>query len=850
VNANEARERGATTPPLLSQRERGLGGEGLFPDGVWFVNLAPIADPGLVATTIAHVLNVPESASKSIEESLRAFLREKRTLLLLDNFEHLLGAAPLVAELLVAAPGLKVLATSRAALHLRGEKEFAVAQLAVPPQEPRTKNRKFDRAGRDTVLSAELSLLSSAAELSQYAAVQLFVARAQDARRDFAVTNANAPAVAEICYRLDGLPLAIELAAARVKLFAPEALLTRLDNQLKLLTGGARDLPSRQQTIRGAIDWSYQLLDDGERMLFARLGVFVGGCTLEAAEAVCNAKGDLRLDIVDGLAALVDKSLLKQVDGMDGEPRFTMLETIREYARERLAASGELDVARHQHAAYYLTFAARAESALIGPQQPIWLDLLDADHNNLRAALEWGQAGDGADIRLRLAGSLWRFWFLRGYFTEGQQWLERALGQSSGPPAAQAKALAGVAFLAIFRGNSVQGMLSCTESLRLARQAGDQRLVAFSLSLLGDGYCQTTEFVRATAALEESLALARQVGDRWLIAFSLVLLAEVAHLQNDFVQVAPLAEESLALARQVGDRWLIALALFQLGNAATAKHDYTRARALHEEGLVISRELGDRLGMAIALLGLANTASAQGDTTRAWAYTEERLAIERELNNQEGIAHVLNDMGYIAYEQADYAGAKARFTESLALCRELGFHWCVAFQLMSLARVALAQPDYAQARAWLNESLTLCQAQALEGYIRPLVLLTLGRVACYEGDYASGWAHYIESLAGYQEIGNREGIAHNLVALGGLAAMQAQPVRAARLWGAAEELHDRDRVHLDRLERRDHNAAVAAARAQLDESTFSAAWAAGRTMTLEQAIAYALSEDDRGTERA
>jgi predicted ATPase/DNA-binding XRE family transcriptional regulator len=353
-----------------------------FADGVYVVMLEPISDPALVAPTIAQTLGVKERAGQAPLERLKAHLRDRRLLLLLDNFEQILAAAPIVAELLAAAPELKVLITSRALLHLYGEHEFAVPPLAVP----------------------DLNELPPLDALAQFAAVDLFVQRARAVKLDFALTHANAPAIAEICARLDGLPLAIELAAARTKLFTPEALLARLRNRLALLTGGARDLPARQQTLRGTLDWSYNLLDASEQRLFRRLGVFVGGCTLEAAAAVMSSElravsDDLynsELDILDGLASLLDKSLLRQNEGPDDEPRFVMLETIREYALERLAESGEEETVRNQHAAYYFALAHEAERHLRGAEQVRWLGRLALEHDNLRAALAWSQAHTGA----------------------------------------------------------------------------------------------------------------------------------------------------------------------------------------------------------------------------------------------------------------------------------------------------------------------------------------------------------------------------------------------------------------------------------------------------------------------
>jgi predicted ATPase len=392
-----------------------------FAEGTYFVDLAPISDPDLVASVIAQTLGARETGGRPLVELLNTYLREKHLLLLLDNFEQVLSAAPLVAGLLAAAPRLKVLVTSREVLHLRSEKEFPVPPLELPdPQHPK-----------------EIETLS------QYAAVQLFIARALDVKPDFAVTNQNAPALAEVCARLDGLPLALELAAARIKLFSPEALLARLNSRLAVLTGGPRDLPERQQTLRNTIEWSYNLLDAGEQTLFRRLSIFVGGCTGDAVEAVCNPDGDLPLEVIDRLAALLDKSLLKQLEGSDGAPRFMMLETIREYALERLAASGETEVLRRRHAECFLALAETAEPQFHGSDQRLWLDRIEIEHDNLRAALAWSLEGQRATpqspddqlrsaLGLRLAAALWQFWDRRGYAPEGRRWLERTLAADRG----------------------------------------------------------------------------------------------------------------------------------------------------------------------------------------------------------------------------------------------------------------------------------------------------------------------------------------------------------------------------------------------------------------------------------
>ena len=439
------------------------------------------------------MLEVGETAGKPLVESLAGHLRGRSLLLVLDNFEQVLAAAPLLAELLTACPGLKVLVTSRAALHLSGEHEFPVPPLELP--DPKH--------------------LPDLETLSQYEAVTLFIQRARAARPDFQVTNASAPAVAELCARLDGLPLAIELAAARVKLLSPQALLARLGRRLNLLTGGARDLPARQQTLRSAIDWSYELLEPDEQAMFARLAVFVGGCTLEAVEAVCHPGVDRPLEVLDGLALLVDRSLLRQVEGTEGEPRFGMLETIREYAAERFEESGDAETWRQRHAGYYLALAEQAAPELLGPQQGTWLERLEREHDNLRAALGWALEHGGATLGLRLAVALGHFWAVRGHLSEGQAWLERALSRWSEAPApARAGALSAAGHLAYIKGEYERAATLHEESLSVQRALGDQRGVALSLHNLGRVAHYSGDFERAAALYDESLAIRASIGGR------------------------------------------------------------------------------------------------------------------------------------------------------------------------------------------------------------------------------------------------------------------------------------------------------------------------------------------------
>ncbi len=625
----------------------------VFPDGAWFVDLAPITDPTLVPSAIAAALKVRGDGAQSLGDVLRDFLRERRLLLVLDNVEQVVAAGAQVAELLAMCPSLKVLATSRVRLRLRGERELPVPPLPLP--EP----------GRAIPL----------ARLTQYEAVALFVARAGEVRPGFAVTNETAPAVAEICHRLDGLPLAIELAAARVKLLPPKALLDRLERRLGVLTGGAQDLPARQQTMRATIAWGHDLLSDEEQALFRRLAAFAGGFTLEAVEAVCDLGESL--DALDGLTALADGSLVQETDGStpkrELEPRITILETIREYALERLEASAEAGDVRTRHASYFLALAEAAEPALIGPEQGAWLSRLDADHSNLRAALGWAADGGEVETLTRLAGALWRFWDIRGHLSEGRNWLERALAASSPEPsAARAKTLNGAGNLALSQGDLARAATLLEEGLSLFRELGDMAGVATSLSHLGLLAYYRGDLARAAILHEEGLTLVRQLGDTAGIARSLNNLGMVAQEQGDLARAEVLYAECLALDRALGDPSGIASSLGNLGLVAQFQGDLDRAATLHAEGLAQFQELGDTAGIARSLNYLATVAQEQGDIFRAAALYEQSLALDRALGYPESIVCSLEGLAATAVvgqpaRAARLYGAAAALREAIGL---------------------------------------------------------------------------------------------------------------------------------------------------------------------------------------
>jgi predicted ATPase/DNA-binding CsgD family transcriptional regulator len=653
-----------------------------FDGGVSFVSLAPISDPELVIPAIAQTLDVKESGTRPLMDLLKAFLQDKYVLLVLDNFEHLLPAAPQLADLLTSCPHLKLLVTSRAALHLQGEHEFLVSPLALP----------------------DLTHLPEQEVLSQYAAVALFLQRAQAVKPALQLMSSNARLIAEICTRLDGLPLAIELAAARIKLLPPQALLTRLSQRLHLLTGGAQDAPARQQTLRNTIAWSYQLLDADEQQLFRRLAVFVGGCTLEAIEVVCAALDTdaAALPVLDAVASLIDKSLLQQTELEREEPRLVMLETIREYGLEVFEASGEMEATQYAHARYYLTLAEEAEPELVGPQQTMWLERLEREYDNLRAVLQWSlerrEVGPSREMALRLAGALQRFWDVHGHWSEGRNFLERVLAGSEGGAApAQVKALKASACLAYRQSDIDRAEVLYEECLARCRVLGDTAGIALSLRLLGGIAGRRGNFVVESARTEESLALFREVGDTEGIAWSLYNLAEIASRQGEYDRAISLKEESLAIFREMGHTEGIGASLLKLAEVLFhSQDDPAKVQTLLEEALVLCREMGHKEGFARALQLLAEVFLQQGDAVKARSLVEESMLLSRELGEQDN-TWLLITLGKVAENLSDYQAARASYEESLAIGGVGGDNLNTPFSLEGLAGVVAVQGDPAWA---------------------------------------------------------------------------------------------------------------------------------------------------------
>jgi non-specific serine/threonine protein kinase len=675
---------------------------GAYPDGVWLAELASLSQGEFVTQTLAEAMGMPGQPGRPITDTLVDALRTKKMLLILDNCEHLVDAVgDLVALLLDSCPRLRILATSREALGAVGEVIWPVSLLSVP----------------------DLSSPPTVAQLECYEAIRLFIDRALQRDPAFRLRPENAQAVAQICAHLEGLPLAIELAAARIKLLSPKALLGRLKDRLKLLTGGSRELSERQRTLRSTIEWSYELLEEDEKALFGRLSVFSGGATLEAIEAVCDALGDLSVDAFKGASSLLDKSLLGQEEGTGGEPRLVMLETIREYAREKLEESGEAEDTRRRHTEYMLALAEECEPKLKGPNQLEWMERLEAEHDNMRAALSWAIERGEAETAARLGGALWWFWLVRGNLSEGSSWLKAALNGNP-PPPVRAKALTGAGRLM-----SEQGALQ-----------------------------------EARALLEESVALFRVLGDVRGLANAVDNLGIAMAYQGIGERARTLFEESLALFRKAGDRWGIAEVLHNLGNIAQILEDGDGAMALAEESLRIRRELGDERGIAMSLLNLAGPAVNDGDYERATVMFEEAMALARELGDKNYVAMVFMGQGEVALKRGELEQATAQFSEGLMIAQETGDVQLVLYDLLNLA---------------------------------------------------------------------------------GLAGAKGRAERAARLWGAVESLCEETSLDIYFTSDTDHlDGYRVAARAELGEAAWERVWEEGQAMTLEEAVSYALEEED------
>ncbi len=611
-----------------------------FPGGVYFVSLASVMDPGTVVSTIAQSLGLRHTGGMPLPEALQLYVGsavQAPTLLLLDNFEQVVAAAPLLTAILASSPLLKMLVTSRSVLDLSGEYDFTVPPLPAP--DPKQ--------------------LPPLEELVQNPAVALFLERATAVNPAFTANDDHARAVAEICFRLDGLPLAIELAAAHVKILPPIAILARLGNSLDLLTFSRRDLPSRQQTLRKTIAWSYSLLSAAEQTLFRRLAVFPGGCTLESAEAVCNTRRDLDMAVLDGISSLVNKSLLQPREENSAECRFTMLQTVREFALEQLRASGEEEFTRRAHAAYCVVLAQEGAAQVAEEARAAWLAVWDAEYGNLRYALDWLIATESGEWALRLATALFAFWERREHLAEGRQRLEAVLNMKSTASSTGERARAAwyAAIFAYQQGDFTRSIQLHQESLHIYRELDDRKGIAAQLGYMGIALRNAGNVAEARTYYEQSIGVCRQLGDATALARALSNFAEFSVSQGEYALARSFLEEALAIFRELGNARDVGLSLNQLGDIAFEEKEFAEASRLYHAGYDILQGLGDRWAIARSLTDLGRLASERNDHEDARALLEQALRTFAELAHTRGVARVLEELACLAVREDDFERA-------------------------------------------------------------------------------------------------------------------------------------------------------------------------------------------------
>ena len=696
--------------------------------GVWFVDLSPLTDPNLVPHAVAVILGVQERSGQPITSTLISWLKERETLLLLDNCEHLVEAcAQLANTLLRACPDLRILATSREILRLSGEILWQVSSLTLP---------------------ADPHEQHSLDSLSRYEAIQLFTERARLKRQNFTLTEKNAGTVAEICRRLDGLPLAIELATARTGVLSVEEIRERLNEIFKLLTGGSQTAPLRQRTLEAAIDWSYNILTEPEQELLQALSVFAGGARLETIEAICEKSSIHEDDTSELLFQLVDKSLAVW-DEQKGHARYRLLETIRQYIWKKLSYTGRVEDLRDAHLHWYLQLAEEAEPALTGSEQVEWLERLEEEHDNLRVALQWAFESvtrDAGEAVLRLSGALCEFWFRRSYYKEGQEWLEAALriAHSEKHLSARAKVIYGIGGLSSIRGDYLLALASYEQSLELYQKLQDSARIAASLRSISIMYRLQGNYAQSQSLLEESLALSKQLNNHLEVATTEWQLGGLALRKGDYATARALYQDCLAIYEGLASKGNIAWALWGLARVTIEEGEYEVARSLLHESLNISREAKDEARIADILNQLAELERMLGNYTIARPLYEESLDIRRKLDERWNIAQSLHNLGHVAHREGDYERASALFVESLILCRELDHKWVMAWSLAGLAGVAatLGQPErsarlFAATQTLLEEMDAVLDAADRIEYERNLAY---GRGQVTEERWARAWS--------------------------------------------------------------------------------------------------------------
>ncbi|MGH2794977.1 MAG: tetratricopeptide repeat protein [Actinomycetota bacterium] len=782
-----------------------------FPGGVCWVDLARLSDGELLVNAVASALELKEAPGQSLIDTLKSNLHDRPLLLVLDNCEHVVAAcAQLIYELLVACPALTVLATSREPIGVEGEVVWRVPSLELPAEDP----------------------TGAIAELSQSEAVRLFIERALRVDQAFRLTGENALAVAEICRRLDGMPLAIELAAARIRMMSPGQVVAGLTDSFRLLTGSTRTTLARHQTLRASIDWSYGLLSDEERVVFRRLAVFAGGFGLDAVEAVCSERvdGPALLDIV---GRLIDRSLV-QTSSETTDVRYRMHEAMRQYADERLSESGEEEAVRRSHLVHFISVAERGAPEMEGGGLLDWLPRFDAEHDNFRTALDWSARAGATHETLRLAAALWIFWQVRGHLTEGRRRLEVALEATETDLPLRVEALVGAGQIMTFYGDFQATKEFATSALEVARKLGDKRLEGRALDTLAYGLA-FLDPPTAPAVFLEAASLSRNAGDDLYLADALNGIGIARYFAGDYAGARAALEDGVERARKVGQANILTIGLGVLGYTLGLQGRLAKAQTCFRESLPLARRLQDRVWTAQALYGMGFVAALGGDYDRAEAHLEESVETGRDVSPMI-LSFALLTRGLTRYMRGDLEGSGESLEEALSLSGEMGPPWLRAWSLALLGNAARIRGDLELARSRVDEALAAARSG---GAVIEAAIDAAAKLASDSGDLERAESLHHQALSAARKAESVLHIPAQLEALAGLAALAESFAEAARLFGAAEAGRDAYGLARYAVDAPGYEADVERVRSALSAAEFDEAWKQGRSMSLEEAVAYA-----------
>jgi non-specific serine/threonine protein kinase len=791
-----------------------------YADGIWLVEFASISDRQLIPQTVASALDLREECGRSMTDAVAGYLKSRNLLLVLDNCEHVIGAIAQLADILLRnCPNLRVLATSRESLAIAGETLFRVPPLSLP----------------------DAATEPDAASLGKHEAVELFVERVRAVKATFVLDESNAALVAKVCIHLEGIPLAIELAASRMKVLSIEQIAARLGHCLKLLRGGSRTALPRHQTLLAAIDWSYNLLSETEKTLFHRLSVFSGGWTLEAAENVCVGGPVERDNLLELLSGLIDKSLVS-LDERDGQHRYRFMMALLEYAQERLLQTHEAVAIHRAHAGFFNGLVLEGESRSMSAGENTWLDRIKLEYDNIRSVLSW-TSKEEPEAGLRLAAALWRFWYLNGYWQEGRRWLEEMLTRqpASTDGVVRAKAINRLASIAVLQGNGATAQELATQALSVARESAGRSEAAFALNTMAIIAGEQCNFSAARAFLEESLGIRRELGDQALTASTLNNLGILSTRQAEFDDARAFYEESLANFREVGDRHGMATTLLNQGELAIRAGDRSSAQLKIQEALTLAKELKDRSLIPVAMNSLGKVLLSEGNDLAASQLINETLDVFRDLGDKHRIATTLVSLGTLAEHRGCDLEAQSLYEESVARCRELGDQLELAASLNCLGRLVARQGDHATAQARHQEALRISQqVGSRPGIARSLN--GLADLARLEGDYATASSLYKKSLAAWWDLSNTPESLQTLENLATVMIASGQSEPSVRILGAAQAVREAMSVPRSTHDTPDYDRQVSAARKALGETRFAALWKEGQATDSDTAIANALKE--------